>query len=447
MESSTGESESKRQKMESSEEQPVRTCKHFVKRKKRFCRIPVYKDDPAAEYCGEHLPTADPSKVTTENGEDSSNARIPCPLDPKHTLFAKNLRKHLKICNVATALKDQPDYISPGLNAGPKDSDSDLPDFKLADVDNDTVEKLVNKINEIYEKYAIDEKIIELFKSHQILESETSREDSAEHLKHLRQTSAILGYLDHFKLYKDKVSYVEYGAGKGAVSYWLAHTITDYPNSKILLIDRASLRNKKDNKLEEKYAQAVQRIRADIADFAISKHPAIQETERIVGIGKHLCGAATDFAIRCSLNGNKVAEESGSGPRTDAVIIALCCHHRCEWKHLVGKEFFMQNGVSVKEFATLTKMVGWAICGTGKSRERRKQIEEEKLNGTFEESEIDYELIAKRKAVGMKCKRLIDFARICYLEKNGYECFLNRYVGSDVTLENVCLVALLKKEL
>lgn len=49
----------------------------------------------------------------------------------------------------------------------------------------------------------------------------------------------------------------------------------------------------------------------------------------------------------------------------------------------------------------------------------------------------------KRKEIGRKCKRLLDFGRIHYLEANGYKCFLKYYVKAETTLENVCLVALL----
>lgn len=47
-------------------------CKHFVVRKKRFCRMTVKK---GFEYCGEHQPKSEP----TENPDP--RLRIPCPLD------------------------------------------------------------------------------------------------------------------------------------------------------------------------------------------------------------------------------------------------------------------------------------------------------------------------------------------------------------------------------
>lgn len=335
----------------------VSTCKHFVKRKKRYCRLIPAKGE---EFCGEHTPLTNILPEPTKQ----YNVRVPCPLDPKHTICARKLQKHLKICNAL--VKEQPNYIVPGLNAGKDDiAASDcLSEFKLTDIDKETVDKVVDKINKLYALYKIDEKIDELITSHPLLASEINTEGYGhEATRHLIQTSTILGYLEHFKLLDDNISYVEYGAGKGQVSYWLAQAIANYSNSNVLLIDRASVRHKRDNKLNGTHA--VQRIRADIADFDISAHSLIQNSKKIVGLGKHLCGAATDFAIECSLHGNKMADECENGPKTVAIIIALCCHHRCEWKHFVGKKFFIENGVTIKEFAIITKMVGWAICGTG----------------------------------------------------------------------------------
>lgn len=448
----------KRAKMElnseSTETGNQTACKFFVKRKKRYCRLTRAKN---SEYCGEHIPLTENSLkiVDANDSTPKHNVRVPCPLDPKHTVCARKLHNHLKICNAL--VKDRPDFIVPGLNAGLNvaNDSNESTDFKLCDVDKEIVDQIVDKIQKLYELHKIDERIDDLTASHPLLESELNNQEYGyETLRHLTQTSTILGYLNYYKLFDDYVSYVEYGAGKGQVSYWLAQAIANYPNSNVLLIDRASVRHKKDNKLDESHA--VQRIRADIADFDISKHGLIQKSKQIVGIGKHLCGAATDFSLRCSIHGNDIAQANANAPKTIAILIALCCHHRCDWKHFVGQDFFIENGVSAKEFAIMTKMVGWAICGTGQSRERRKQMEEQKANGNIPvPDEVDSTPDTKnldppkrnqhqRKEIGQKCKRLIDFARIRYMEQNGFKCSLKRYVSSDITLENVCLVALRK---
>jgi tRNA:m4X modification enzyme len=92
----------------------------------------------------------------------------------------------------------------------------------------------------------------------------------------------------------------------------------------------------------------------------------------------------------------------------------------------------------------MSKIVGWAVCGSGMSRERRKQIigDESKLAvPNLPKLKLNVE---KRKVIGDKCKRVMDFARVKYLEANNFECKLNFYCEQDITLENVVLVAKLK---
>lgn len=70
--------------------------------------------------------------------------------------------------------------------------------------------------------------------------------------------------------------------------------IKNIKSSTILLVDRSSHRHKNDNKLKnEKSSVRTVRIRADIADLALSKIEEITDIKHKVGIAKHLCGVAT----------------------------------------------------------------------------------------------------------------------------------------------------------
>lgn len=408
-------------------------CRFFVRRKKRYCRLTPAKGE---EFCGEHLPVGNDTSKDKSKGVKKQQ-RVVCPLDPKHTVAKWNLDKHLKKCNAL--VKDLPVYIVPGINSG-KDSSAEPTNFKLSDIDEETIEQVVEKVVKLYDEHCVSAQIGEMKMSHASMAVEIQNDKYAfDTVRHLMQISSLLSYVEHYKLLDDHISYVEYGAGKGQVSYWLAKAITNYPNSNVLLIDRASVRHKKDNKLDE--ACVVQRIRADIADFDISKHSLLKATSKIVGIGKHLCGAATDIAIRCSINGNNAATESDA--KTVAMIIALCCHHSCDWANFVGKQFFMANNVSVKEFAIITKMVGWAVCGSGMSRERRAQLADEQTGEAMPtETKTGNRTRDERRIIGEKCKRILDIARIDYLKQHGFNCSLKQFVDSHVTLENVCLVAI-----
>lgn len=48
------------------------------------------------------------------------------------------------------------------------------------------------------------------------------------------------------------------------------------------------------------------------------------------------------------------------------ISIALCCHHRCDWKHYVGREFFRSLGLGPQEFGVFQRMSSWATCGMRK---------------------------------------------------------------------------------
>jgi hypothetical protein len=55
-----------------------------------------------------------------------------------------------------------------------------------------------------------------------------------------------------------------------------------------------------DGELSKRAAGSVCRVRADIADLRLDKVPAVRGRS-VIAVSKHLCGAATDFAIRCLL--------------------------------------------------------------------------------------------------------------------------------------------------
>lgn len=127
-----------------------------------------------------------------------------------------------------------------------------------------------------------------------------------------------------------------------------------------------------------------------------------------LAVGKHVCGAATDFMLRgcCMHRSSSSASASASastpvasllhplqpasaqasstpvessvtapeavgksgwtaGAASDPVLLALlglavspCCHHRCAWRPYVGKPLMRQLGFSAHEFELLSWMTG-----------------------------------------------------------------------------------------
>ncbi|KAM7360964.1 tRNA:m(4)X modification enzyme TRM13 homolog isoform 2-T3 [Cochliomyia hominivorax] len=424
------EDSSKPQAEASTAQGETKTCAHWVKRKKRFCKMTVTN---GKEYCGEHEP------VTKSDANDESskeNERIPCPLDGKHTIYKKNLRKHLKICN-ARPSEDLPEYIQKNINAGGDNEDEsiqeDLRNIKLNELEDKEFYGVIDKVKELHKKY-VENNIEKLECHHKCMDEELAKEEyGKESRKHLVQAAALLGILDKEQKIENSTSFVEFGAGKGQLAFYLAKLLQSKQNSQVVLVDRMSLRHKKDNKIEDR--SLVQRIRADIADFCIDKLQTLKSSQHCIAVSKHLCGGATDLTLRCITQAKERL--------TDLIMIAVCCHHRCDWRSFVGKEFFKEHEISQREFVIITKMVSWAICGTGMSRERRKAIEEQELTPQeLADMNANQRLsLAERETIGFMCKRVLDYARLCYLRQNGYEAVLNYYVPRDVTLENLVLLA------
>ncbi|XP_017046704.1 tRNA:m(4)X modification enzyme TRM13 homolog [Drosophila ficusphila] len=416
---------------EEEENTEATTCSYWVPRKKRRCKMTANKGSP---FCGAHAPpTVAPSDE--KSGEDSHQDRIPCPLDPKHTVFKRKLAKHLTICNARDQESSLP-YIVKGVNSGEdlKEQQKDLEELnqiKLHELSDKEFYGLIDKVKELYDKH-INSSIKELQLTHESLKEELNRKDyGQETLRQLTQASSLLGILEKDHQLTDHTSYVEFGAGKGQLAFYLATVLEaqQLTHSQVILIDRMSLRHKKDNKVANK--ELVQRIRADIADLKLSALPELKKTQRTVALSKHLCGAATDLTIRCMLG--------DEGATTDYVLIALCCHHRCSWRSYVGRYFLEKSGIGAREFAILTKMVSWAVCGTGLSRERRKAME----TADDQTAETNTQRLSReeREKIGHQCKRVLDYGRLEYLRSHGYQAELKFYVPRDVTLENVVLLA------
>jgi hypothetical protein len=101
--------------------------------------------------------------------------------------------------------------------------------------------------------------------------------------------------------------------------------------------------------------------RADVAgERGLSPH-------HFVAIGKHLCGAATDFALRsvfaskprhgdASALHNPIKISGSEQACCVGVSIAPCCHFRCSWKAFVGKKAFQELGFGQRDFELMSWM-------------------------------------------------------------------------------------------
>ncbi|XP_072516251.1 tRNA:m(4)X modification enzyme TRM13 homolog isoform X2 [Salminus brasiliensis] len=419
--------------------------------------------------------------------KDSERRRIPCPLDPKHTVFEDSLAKHLKKCN--SKEKPKPVYYVKDINAGPVNEEEEvISEVSIADRTKEELDDLIGKLKTALQGLNIkpDSGIL----SHPALHDPLNDPKNGNFaFKHLKQQASILGNMEALELLGPGRCYVEFGAGKGKLSHWIHVALEKAEDVHFLLVERSSTRFKVDGKHKNTDA-TFDRLQVDIQHLDLGRVPFLSEKGLpVIAVGKHLCGAATDLALRCLFEhslkdldshqptkriklseGAEEDSKTGGDLAVSGVAIALCCHHRCDWRHYVGKEFFRERGLGIREFDAFQRMSSWATCGMSRvshghktsPREKVGTLDEKQMGKEEEEEEEDEEdeeaehegssetipdnlnsavSAEEREHVGRLCKVLIDHGRLHYLQQRGFKPNLRYYTSRDVSLENVLLTA------
>lgn len=400
------------------------TCSYFVERKNRFCKMLTKRGNI---YCGQHQPS-----VNTVEDASSSSDRIICPLDKRHSCYVSSLDKHLKKCN--KSLKDTRNFIKIGINAGVSSSNL-VPRMSLSQLSDDKLLSLINKINKAAEVYVPE--INEEIKYHEVLEEELRNPIYGEtKKKHLLQAASLLCLYEKYNLIKDGTMFIEFGAGKGQLSYWLKKIVKDSrKRCSILLVDRANCRHKFDDRkqISNDFSVPVRRVKADIADIDLANEELkLSEFGQIVASSKHLCGAGTDLALRgiSSLKTNDQLMEKCVG-----VITATCCHHRCDQVSFVGLSFLLEKGFTLEEFNIMCSLSSWATSGERKNPSICAAVDYLQRYAVLNLSQ------EQRRLIGRNCKHLLDYTRLLYLEQLGFCVRLVSYISESISPENVCILA------
>uniref|UniRef100_A0A8C5UEA7 tRNA:m(4)X modification enzyme TRM13 n=1 Tax=Malurus cyaneus samueli TaxID=2593467 RepID=A0A8C5UEA7_9PASS len=258
---------------------PPGRCAHFVLRKRRFCRmIPA----PGRRFCGEH----------GHEEEQNDRKRIPCPLDPKHTVYEDQLQKHLKKCN--SREKPKPVYFVQDINAGLRDA-AEIPEKQVSTLFE--TGKLYLKV--LHLSAGLELHLQEQILSHQALQEALNDPKNGESaFKHLKQQASILGNMEKLHLLGPGRCFVEFGAGRGKLSHWVDIALGNVENVQFLLVERATTRFKVDGKHKGRDS-VFERLQVDIQHLCLNKVPVLEKKKLpVVGIGKHLCGAATGMNYR-----------------------------------------------------------------------------------------------------------------------------------------------------
>ncbi len=105
----------------------------------------------------------------------------------------------------------------------------------------------------------------------------------------------------------------------------------------------------------------------------------------------------TDLTLHCLMETLKPKEDTQdssasklSHPQVNGIVIALCCHHRCDWSSFVGRDWWLAQGLTAKDFMAVSHMSSWATCGpaTVWRNKRAKTLEEKEA---FEENLNNHE--------------------------------------------------------
>lgn len=380
-------------------------CTFICEKKKRKCKLLAKK---GSIFCGEH---------STE-----SNERVICPLDPKHTVEIKNLEKHLKKCNSRERCLGSFDIKD--INSFDSDrevdliEEQDLKDFSIQNLTEEELNQTISYLFELDKKFELSKELERIFETDTFINSQITESTGALPQKHLKQISSLVANIKNLHDPSFKCVFIEMGAGRGKLSHWLSQSIGESEHTKYLLIELGSQRYKFDNYHEDSFT----RLRMDIKNLCLNKISIVEECETCIIYGKHLCGSATDYTLRC-------LKRTLSKDKFKGLLLALCCHHRCEWSTFCGKRFFKEININREWFYRIRSLTSWATCG-----QRVK-------------SDGNDELKQKRDKIGRIAKNLIDLARIKYLtQSESYQTRLFTYCDEQVTLENRLLIVLPKEK-
>lgn len=168
----------------------------------------------------------------------------------------------------------------------------------------------------------------------------------------------------------------------------------------------------------------------------------------LCALGKHLCGGATDLALRCLARaaygdaavrwaagdapdaGEPASAASppppppglsGPPPATHGIAIATCCHHLCSWDAFVGKRFFREAlGSTAAEFEALRMLSSWGcmpLHAPPSAAEAEDVTPDRPQVPTTSDAPSPLDLDrAARIALGRRCKSLIDAGRVTFLQ-------------------------------
>lgn len=301
------------------------SCALWLPKKKRFCNFaPV----TGFSYCGHHLA----SRGDTQGAKGQE--RIPCPLDGRHSIYAKDLQRHLKVCPRAKeiALLEAQPYFQRDANRGDKlepaqaaassstasgadgaeatapATAADAPiHFSLEarraslldSISTDALMALLQRVENAHRESA--ERVRPEV---EMVEMGAGAGDGAgaKRQKHAVQNDRMVSVMAALGLLSPGATHIEFGAGKGALSAAVSEASLAPPRH--VLVDLIKPHGSADRELEQRGATCV-RLKVDICHLLLRGVPQLwppQQAADVAGAADaasaagaaDAAGAATD---------------------------------------------------------------------------------------------------------------------------------------------------------
>lgn len=452
-------------------------CEYFMEKKKRRCGMTRSSQNM---YCSEHLnlmKKAVNSQIHNKNGGEAEKERkrVPCPLDSNHTVWADQIKKHLKKCNKTklSHLNDDKPFYEPGYNG----EDGLLSSSVKIDFTANHHIQSIELLYKIFEGESMDE--LPLRQLNNELMSRKRFPQLPSNIKHAVQQSSLIENLVAVGAFErpKSLNFIEFGCGRAEFSRYISlYVLTQLINfsaehsesnsNEFVLIDRATNRMKFDKKIKDDFLEiksqsasntikspSINRLKIDIRDLkldAILKSTP-EDDRQYVSISKHLCGVATDLTLRCISNSSILHGDNNNkcDPKLKAICIAMCCRHVCDYGDYVNRGYIMSllekyranDSILTYEtfFRVLTKLCSWATCGMKPGTAITDTVN---VVESFKGAEPYTITIKEREKIGLMARRIIDEGRLAYVKEKftGFNAELIKYVESNVSLENVAML-------
>lgn len=202
----------------------------------------------------------------------------------------------------------------------------------------------------------------------QFILSQLTESSGQDKIKHMKQISSIVSQVELvMEELEEKQSccLVELGAGRGKLSLWLEQAWKNKSARKevktnFLLVERGSQKLKADSQIKNDLAagEHITRVRLDLKDLVIGKQELIKTSDRYIMYGKHLCGVATDFSLRCLRKSIQSEDNKFKG-----FLLAVCCHHKCEYSSMCGRKFLNLLNIDSNLFYVIRSLTSWSTSG------------------------------------------------------------------------------------